>query len=84
MSCDSTSFNEGTKMSFTIAAAQSQSVKGDIAANVRRHAEFVRVAAALKADVIVFPELSLSGYEPTIAAEVALSPDDPVRRSDPH
>jgi predicted amidohydrolase len=63
---------------FTIAAAQSRSVKGDIAKNVQRHAEFVRLAKEHGADVIVFPELSLTGYEPTIAAETAVEANDGV------
>ena len=46
---------------FTIAAAQASSVKGEIAQNVRRHAEFVVRAAEHQANVIVFPELSLTG-----------------------
>lgn len=57
---------------FTIAAAQSSSVKGDITQNVRRHAEFVVRAAEHQANVVVFPELSLTGYEPTMAAELAI------------
>lgn len=65
---------------FAIAAAQSASVKGDIVANVRRHIEFARAAAHHKANVIVFPELSLTGYEPTVAARCALSSESEVLR----
>ena len=60
---------------FTIAAAQSSSIKGDISENIRRHAGLVRLATEHGAEVIVFPELSLTGYEPTIAREVALTAD---------
>ena len=59
-----------------IAAAQSSSVKGDFAANVRIHAEFVREAVRHHADFIIFPELSLTGYEPEFASELAMSIDD--------
>ncbi|MBB5872717.1 putative amidohydrolase [Allocatelliglobosispora scoriae] len=55
----------------TIAAAQPRCVAFDIAANALIHAEVVRSAGAR---VVVFPELSLTGYEldaPTIR------PDDP-------
>lgn len=62
----------------TIAAAQSSSVKGDVAANVRHHLELVALAVEHGADVVIFPELSLTGYEPTIAAETAIEPDDPL------
>jgi predicted amidohydrolase len=65
---------------FTIAAAQSSAIKGDIAANVRRHLELVALAKEHGADVVVFPELSLIGYEPTMAAHCALEPDDRVLR----
>jgi predicted amidohydrolase len=59
-----------------IAAAQSASIPGDIAANVRRHCLFIDAAAAAKVQLLVFPELSLSGYEPSLLADAALSPDD--------
>jgi predicted amidohydrolase len=51
---------------FSIAAAQSSSIPGDIEANVARHAVFVRTAARAQVNLIVFPELSLTGYEPTV------------------
>ncbi len=56
----------------TVAAAQPACTGGDVAANARRHAEVVRDA---QAQVVVFPELSLTGYE---LAAPAVSPDDPV------
>jgi predicted amidohydrolase len=43
-----------------IAAAQPRCTASDVAANARSHAEIVRAAAAR---VVVFPELSLTGYE---------------------
>ncbi len=61
---------------FTIAAAQSSSVKGGIAENVQRHCEFVELAVEHQADVVVFPELSLTGYEPTVAMELAKDAND--------
>ena len=64
-----------------IAAAQSASVPGDIAANVRRHCVFIDAAAAANVKLLVFPELSLSGYEPGLLAAAALSVNDP--RLDP-
>jgi len=66
-----------TNREFCIAVAQSSSVKGDIAENVRRHAKFVSCAAEHGAHVVVFPELSLTGYEPTVAGETAIDSDDP-------
>lgn len=64
--------------SFTIAAAQSSSVAGDVSENVRRHVAFVRAARDLQANVVVFPELSLTGYEPTIASRAAIDRGDTV------
>ena len=62
---------------FCIAVAQSSSVKGDIAENVRLHERFASRAAQYGAKIIVFPELSLTGYEPTLAAETAIDAKDP-------
>ncbi len=61
---------------FTIAAAQSNSIKGDIAANVQIHADFVRTASEHDVDVIVFPELSLTGYERELARDLIIAPED--------
>ena len=50
-----------------IAAAQSLSAANDLAANVDIHCRFIAAAQAAKVDILVFPELSLSGYElPTL------------------
>ena len=58
------------------AAVQSISVRGDIAANVRRHAALAASAAAHGARLALFPELSLTGYEPDVAADCVVAPDD--------
>lgn len=63
---------------FKIAAAQSTSIAGDIVENVRRHAVFVRKAHDHDACVVVFPELSLTGYEPPIALKAAITRRDSV------
>ena len=70
-----------SKSDFSIAVAQSSSVKGDIDENIRRHARFVSIAVEHGANVVVFPELSLTGYEPIIAAETAIDSGD--RRLNP-
>ena len=57
------------------AAAQCSAVAGDIAANVRRHLEFMDAAHGQGVDVLVFPELSLTGYEPALAAGLAQAAD---------
>jgi predicted amidohydrolase len=54
-----------------VAVAQPASVTGDVAANAIAHADAVRAAAAR---VVVFPEMSLTGYD--LDAD-PISPDDP-------
>jgi len=61
---------------FTLAAAQSISIAGDVPANIERHLAFMRVAVQQGAQLLVFPELSLTGYEPSLAAELAIAPED--------
>jgi predicted amidohydrolase len=63
-----------------VAAAQLGAVPGDVEANVAAHADLVHAAAADGARLVVFPELSLTGYElERIAAEpeLTLAEDDP-------
>ena len=54
-------------MTLVIAAAQSASVPGNVSRNVTRHLQFGAVAADKGVQLLVFPELSLTGYEPAIA-----------------
>ena len=56
-----------------IALAQLKSICGDIDANIGKHLSFIEKAAEFKSNLIVFPELSLTGYEPTLAKELALN-----------
>lgn len=63
--------------SLAIAAIQSISVKGDIAENAEHHVRLARVAAEHGAMFVLFPELSLTGYELAIADEIAIGCDDP-------
>ena len=65
----------------TIAAAQTVPVRGDVPANTEHHIRLARAAAAEGVDVLVFPELSLTGYELDIAPDLAFTLDDP--RLDP-
>ena len=62
--------------SIRLAAAQSVSVAGDIASNVLVHTRFIASAHRAGVDLLVFPELSLSGYELPLLRECALRPDD--------
>ena len=62
--------------SLTIAAAQTCPHKGEFVANVRDHGRLIRQAAERQVDVIVFPELSLTGYERELANQLAITIDD--------
>ena len=59
-----------------IAVAQTQPNKVDLAANIARHKKLIGQALAHATDLIVFPELSLTGYEPELARELAIDPAD--------
>ncbi len=62
-------------MEFKLALAQIDSVLGDIKSNVRKHVQFIRKAERAGADLVVFPELSLSGYSvKDINWDVAIRP----------
>jgi len=60
----------------SLAAAQTIPVRGDVDANVERHTRLVCVAAELDAQILVFPELSLTGYELDLADDLAFSEED--------
>ncbi|MCG5047930.1 carbon-nitrogen hydrolase family protein [Pectobacterium brasiliense] len=59
-----------------ICIAQMASVAGHIDENVKKHQGMVIIAAQNAVDIIVFPELSVSGYEPSLAEGLALPPED--------
>jgi len=68
-------------MKFTIALAQINTRLGDVQANLEKHINIVEQARAGGADLLVFPELSLTGYVlQDLATTVSHhpSPDDPV------
>ena len=60
-----------------IALAQTAPITGDINSNIKDHKRWIDLAVNDKCDLIVFPELSLTGYEPTMAKKLALSITDP-------
>jgi predicted amidohydrolase len=59
-----------------ICLAQTRSVKGNIEANIERHLQFINYAIERHADFILFPELSLTGYEPQLAESLSLKLSD--------
>jgi len=60
-----------------VAVAQIQVVKGNIEKNIENHLKWIKQAIVLNADFVVFPELSLTGYEPDLAAQLATHKNDP-------
>lgn len=59
-----------------IAVAQLAPVKGNVEKNVENHVHWIKKAIEAKADMLFFPELSITGYEPTLAKELVLNQDD--------
>lgn len=47
-----------------ISIAQIEPIKGDIEKNLSKHLKFIEAASSGRSDLIMFPELSLTGYEP--------------------
>lgn len=59
-----------------ISLAQVAPKYGDISHNIATQETFIREAADKGAKLIVFPELSLTGYEPLIAKDLATTAED--------
>lgn len=59
-----------------ICVAQTRPAKGDIQSNIDNHKKLIELAISNEADTIIFPELSLTGYEPGLAKELATDPND--------
>ena len=59
-----------------ICLAQTKSDKGKIDRNIENHKKWIEIAVSEKVDLIVFPELSLTGYEPELAEELATDQHD--------
>ena len=51
-------------------------LRAAIGSNIERHQSLIEAAVALGAETIVFPELSLTGYEPLLAKELAMDVGD--------
>lgn len=68
-------------MRFTAALAQIYPKLADVPANLTKHLDYIRRAVAAKADLVIFPELSLTGYQvQDLVPEVAIraEADDPT------
>jgi predicted amidohydrolase len=58
--------------SINISLVQVPVFKEDIAANIEQHVVAIEASASLGADLVVFPELSLTGYELKSVGKLAL------------
>ncbi|WP_445385818.1 carbon-nitrogen hydrolase family protein [Robiginitalea sp. IMCC44478] len=59
-----------------IGIAQIEPIKGHIQKNIEIHKRWVERAVAENVNFLAFPELSLTGYEPALARQLAIDPSD--------
>jgi len=59
-----------------ICLAQARPISGDVQANIINHKKLIALAAPFNPDLIVFPELSVTGYEPKLANDLAMRLED--------
>ena len=72
----------GPRGDIVVALAQLAPRLGDLAANLTRHLELIQAGSAGGADLVVFPELSLTGYFlKDLVTETAVRLDSPELRS---
>ncbi|WP_209400139.1 carbon-nitrogen hydrolase family protein [Pseudozobellia sp. WGM2] len=55
-----------------IVLAQIRQIRGNIEKNIDLHKRFISLAIENEADAVFFPELSITGYEPTLANELKI------------
>lgn len=61
-----------------ISLAQIKPFSGDLEKNIDLHLDFIEKSTDYEADAIFFPELSLTGFEPLFASEMAFSKNHPA------
>ncbi|TRX51987.1 carbon-nitrogen hydrolase family protein [Fulvivirga sp. M361] len=59
-----------------VCVVQIKPFKGDIEKNIKVHKDFVQLAISHHVDAIFFPELSITGYEPLLAQDLATNQED--------
>lgn len=59
-----------------ICVVQADFKAGDIQESLTSHRKHIITAVSHDAELLVFPELSLMGYEPTLVAELAMNSND--------
>lgn len=66
------------KNSVRVALAQFRAERGNISKNIEAHKKLCASAASQGAKIIMFPELSLTGYEPDLLPELAIGRSSPL------
>ncbi|MGB6037921.1 MAG: carbon-nitrogen hydrolase family protein [Cryomorphaceae bacterium] len=59
-----------------ISLVQIEAIPGNIEKNAEKHLDFIERASLHHPDLIAFPELSLTGYEPKLATALAMDEND--------
>lgn len=59
-----------------ICIAQTKPIKGNVSANIEAHKRLIDLALTCNSEAIFFPELSLTGYEPELAKNLATNQND--------
>ncbi|WP_178988549.1 GNAT family N-acetyltransferase [Winogradskyella schleiferi] len=54
-----------------ICIAQTKSLKGKVQHNIHNHLQLIERSIPFHSDLVIFPELSITGYEPDLAKELA-------------
>lgn len=60
-----------------IGVVQFEAIKGNIEGNIAKHVDWIKAAIKENVNLIVFPELSLTGYELELAEQLATNQNDP-------
>ena len=60
----------------SIGAVQIQVIPGNIEYNIQKHIQWMEIAKTHGLEAIVFPEMSLTGYDRTPAVELIFSEND--------
>ena len=61
-----------------ICIAQTKSLKGKVQENIKNHLQIIDSAISLNADLIIFPELSITNYEPSLAKDLATTIENSI------
>jgi predicted amidohydrolase/predicted GNAT family acetyltransferase len=61
-----------------ICIAQTKSEKGKVQENIQNHLRIIQLGIKSKVDLIIFPELSITNYEPGLAKELAIDIENSI------